>query len=49
MIDDMGIFRTTLGISGVSTPQHRRDLDDVMVDAGTNTTGFRVTSSSSLA
>ena len=34
MIDDMGIFRTTLGVSGLATPEHRRDLDDVMVDTG---------------
>lgn len=34
MIDDMGIFRTTLGISALATPEHRRELLDVMVDTG---------------
>jgi predicted aspartyl protease len=34
MIDDMGIFRTTLGVSALATPDHRRDLYDVMVDTG---------------
>jgi predicted aspartyl protease len=34
MIDDMGIFRTTLGISALATPEHRRELPDVMVDTG---------------
>lgn len=34
MIDDVGIFRTTLGISALATPEHRRELLDVMVDTG---------------
>jgi len=34
MIDDMGIFRTTIGISALTAPQSRRDLPDVMVDTG---------------
>jgi len=34
MIDDMGIFRTTLGVAGLSTPEDRRELDEVMVDTG---------------
>lgn len=34
MIDDIGIFRTTLGISALATPEHRRELLDVMVDTG---------------
>lgn len=28
MVDDMGIFRTTLGVSAMATPDHRRDLHD---------------------
>jgi len=34
MIDDMGIFRITLGVAALSTPDNRRDLTDVMVDTG---------------
>lgn len=34
MIDDMGIFRTTLGISSLTQPEHRHELHDVMVDTG---------------
>jgi len=34
MIDDMGIFRTTLGVAALSAPDNRRDLTDVMVDTG---------------
>jgi predicted aspartyl protease len=34
MIDAMGIFRTTLGVSALATPDHRRELTDVMVDTG---------------
>ena len=34
MIDDMGIFRTTLGVAALSTPDNRRDLTNVMVDTG---------------
>jgi predicted aspartyl protease len=38
MIDDMGIFRTTLGISALATPKNRRELFDVMVDTGSEYT-----------
>jgi predicted aspartyl protease len=34
MIDDMGIFRTTLGVAALATPDDRRELTDVMVDTG---------------
>ena len=34
MIDDMGIFRTTLSLAACGTPDLRRDLFDVMVDTG---------------
>jgi len=34
MIDDMGTFRTTLAIAALSSPDHRRELPDVMVDTG---------------
>ena len=34
MIDDMGIFRTTLSLAACGTPDQRRDLFDVMVDTG---------------
>ena len=34
MIDAMGIFRTTLGVSALATPDHRRELTNVMVDTG---------------
>ena len=34
MIDDMGIFRTTLSLAALSSPDQRRDLNDVMVDTG---------------
>jgi hypothetical protein len=34
MIDDMGIFRTTLGVAALATPERRRELFDVMVDTG---------------
>ncbi|CAN5370411.1 hypothetical protein BH09GEM1_BH09GEM1_30140 [soil metagenome] len=33
MIDDMGIFRTTLSLAALGTPDERRDLVDVIVDA----------------
>jgi hypothetical protein len=29
MIDDMGIFRTTVGIAALATPERRRELFDV--------------------
>ncbi|MGH7618607.1 MAG: hypothetical protein ACREPM_15415 [Gemmatimonadaceae bacterium] len=32
MIDDMGIFRTTVGIASLTDMAKRRELDDVMVD-----------------
>ena len=32
MLDDMGIFRTTLGISAMPSPGYRRDLIGAMVD-----------------
>ena len=34
MIDDAGIFRTTIGVAHVARPVERRDLTDVMVDTG---------------
>jgi predicted aspartyl protease len=34
MIDAMGIFRTTLSVSALATPDHRRELSGVMVDTG---------------
>ena len=34
MIDDMGIFRTTLSLAALDTPDARLDLVDVMVDTG---------------
>ncbi|HEY2163646.1 MAG TPA: hypothetical protein VGH04_06640 [Gemmatimonadaceae bacterium] len=34
MIDDMGIFRTTVGIAPLADPTARRDFGDVMVDTG---------------
>jgi hypothetical protein len=34
MLDDMGIFRTTLGLAALSAPADRRVLSDVMVDTG---------------
>lgn len=34
MIDDMGIFRTTLSVSALATPDRRHELHDVMVDTG---------------
>ena len=34
MIDDMGIFRTTVAIAPLSAPDDRRILNDVMVDTG---------------
>jgi hypothetical protein len=34
MIDAMGIFRTTLGVAALATPDERRELTDVMVDTG---------------
>jgi predicted aspartyl protease len=34
MIDDMGIFRTTIAVAALGTPDDRRELADVMVDTG---------------
>ena len=34
MIDDMGIFRTSITITGLSQAGRKRALDDVMVDTG---------------
>ena len=34
MIDEMGIFRTTIEIAALTSPERRRTLQDVMVDTG---------------
>src|SRR4051812_39336869 len=34
MIDDMGIFRTSIFVASLSAPDERRELPDVMVDTG---------------
>lgn len=34
MLDDMGIFRTTIAIAALSAPDERRMLHDIMVDTG---------------
>src|SRR5262245_7267671 len=34
MIDDMGIFRTTIGVAPLSNPENHAELHDVMVDTG---------------
>lgn len=34
MIDDMGIFRTTIGVAPLPRPHDRRELRDIMVDTG---------------
>jgi predicted aspartyl protease len=34
MIDEVGIFRTTLGIAALFSPDHRPELPGVMVDTG---------------
>ena len=34
MIDDMGIFRTTIAIAPLAEPSRTRELHDVMVDTG---------------
>jgi len=34
MIDDMGIFRPTISVAALASPDRRRDLADVMVDTG---------------
>ena len=38
MIDDMGIFRTTVGVASLSDPQKRVDVEDMMVDTGSEYT-----------
>ena len=34
MIDDMGIFRTTIDIAALASPDRRTTLENVMVDTG---------------
>ena len=34
MIDDIGIFRTTVGVTSLSDPQQRVDVEHMMVDTG---------------
>jgi predicted aspartyl protease len=34
MIDDMGIFRTTIGVASLSNPDDRHEIENVMVDTG---------------
>ena len=34
MIDDMGIFRTSIHVSSIEQPKARQELTDVMVDTG---------------
>src|SRR5688572_6387986 len=34
MIDDMGIFRTSISIASLTSPDRRRQMDNVMVDTG---------------
>lgn len=34
MLDDMGIFRTTIAIAPLARPSERLELTDVMVDTG---------------
>ena len=34
MIDDMGIFRTTIAVAALATPHDRHELTDLMVDTG---------------
>ena len=38
MIDDMGIFRTTVGVASLTDPQLRVDVEDMMVDTGSEYT-----------
>jgi predicted aspartyl protease len=38
MIDDMGIFRTTVGVASLSDPQQRADVENLMVDTGSEYT-----------
>jgi predicted aspartyl protease len=32
--DDIGMFRTTIGVAPLAAPERRRDLENVMVDTG---------------
>ena len=34
MLDDMGLFRTTIGVAPLATPENRRAFTDVLVDTG---------------
>ena len=38
MIDDMGIFRTTVGVASLGDPQRRVDVEHMMVDTGSEYT-----------
>ena len=38
MIEDMGIFRTTVGVASLSDPQLRIDVEQMMVDTGSEYT-----------
>ena len=38
MIDDMGIFRTTIGIASLTDPERRADVENLMVDTGSEYT-----------
>ena len=38
MIEDMGIFRTTVGVASLSDPQRRIDVEQLMVDTGSEYT-----------
>jgi predicted aspartyl protease len=38
MIDDMGIFRTTVGVASLTDPQLRADVENMMVDTGSEYT-----------
>ena len=38
MIEDMGIFRTTVGVASLSDPQRRIDVEQMMVDTGSEYT-----------
>lgn len=40
MIDDMGIFRTSVSVAHVTRPDDRRTFDDVMVDTGSEFNWF---------
>ena len=47
MLDDMGIFRTTVTVAALSTLDDRRVLIDVMVDAGSEYNWIPATTSTS--